>query len=96
MPGGSFYTRLADLRVPRPWWWWLLLGLLLIRDGRRSRRKLVEVGEDLAEVVVKRWEQTDDATATMIDLNQTMVRLTWAVVALTVVVLGATLWLGLR
>jgi hypothetical protein len=31
-----------------------------------------------------------------IQLNQTMVRLTWATVVLTLIVLGATLYLGLR
>jgi hypothetical protein len=92
----GMYTRLADLRVPRPWWWWAMLALLLIRDGRRTRRHMEGVAHDLGESVVMRWAQTDAATESMLKLTRTMVRLTWAVVVLTVVVIAATLYLGFR
>jgi hypothetical protein len=96
MRDGGMYTRLADLRVPRPWWWWATLAFLLIRDGRRTRRQLEQIGRDLGESVVTRWEQADAATESMLKMTRTMVRLTWAVVVLTVVVIGATVYLGLR
>lgn len=90
------YTRLADVPVPRRWWWWGLLVLLLVRDDRKTRRGMERVGRDLGESVVKRWEDTDEATAAMLKMTRTVVRLTWAVVGLTVVVIGATVYLGLR
>jgi hypothetical protein len=96
MSNEGMYMRLADFPVPRRWWWWGLLVLLLARDGRRNRRKMKRTGKDLGKSVVARWEQVDAATAAMLKLNRTMVRLTWAVVALTLVALGVTLYLGLR
>ena len=90
------YTRLADLRVPRPWWWWALLALALIYNGRRTERKMERIGRNLGESVVTRWRDTDEATAAMLKMTRTMVGLTWAVVILTVVVIGATLYLGFR
>lgn len=71
-------------------------AVVLVRDGRRTRRQMEGVGRDLAQSVVARWDHTDADTAAMLKLNRTMVRLTWAVVVLTVVVLGATLYVGLR
>jgi hypothetical protein len=92
----GMYTRLADVPVPRRWWWWALLVVMLRLDSHRTRKQLRRVGRELGESVVSRWDQTDAATDSMLDLNRTMVRLTWATVALTVVVLGATIYLGLR
>jgi NhaP-type Na+/H+ or K+/H+ antiporter len=57
---------------------------------------MAQVGRDLEESVVTRWEQTDAPTKSMLKLTRTMVRLTWAVVFLTVLVLGAALHVGLR
>ena len=96
MDDGGMYTRLADLRVPRPWWWWTLLALALIYNGRRTERKMERIGRDLGESVVTRWQDTDEATVAMLKMTRTMVRLTWAVVILTVVVIAATIYLGLR
>jgi hypothetical protein len=96
MRDGAVYIRLGDLRVPRPWWWWAALALMLVRDGRGTRRQMERTGRNLGESVVMRWEQTDAATESMLKLTRTMVRPTWAVVVLTIVVLGATLYLGLR
>ena len=90
------YTRLGDVPVPRRWWWWVLLVILLVRDGRRTRRQMEQVGRDLGQAVVTRWKDTDDATASMLKMTRTMVRLTWAVVVLTVVVAGATFYIGLH
>lgn len=95
-PHRSMFIKRSDLPVPRPWWWWAALLLLVIHQSRRNQRALHQVGVDLAEVTVTRWEETDEATTDMLKMTQTMVRLTWAVVALTIVVVGATLYLGLR
>lgn len=92
----GMYTRLADVPVPRRWWWWGLLVVMVLRDGRRTRKEDERIGQELGESVVTRWKDTDEATAVMLKMTKTMVRLTWAVVALTVVVLGATLHLGLQ
>lgn len=70
--------------------------LLVRRSDRRSIEVAERVGRDLAESVVTRWEQTDASTDAMLKLTRTMARLTWAVMILTVVVLGATLYVGLR
>ena len=94
MPG--LWIRLADAKVPRPLWWYVLLALAVRRSNRQGMKAAEQVGHDLAESVVNRWEQTDAATDAMLRLTQTMVRLTWAIMALTLVVLAATLWLGLR
>jgi hypothetical protein len=96
MSDGGMYARLADLRVPRPWWWWATPALALIRDGRRNGRQTERLGRDLGESVVMRWEETDSATESMFKMTQTMVWVTWAVVVLTVVVIAATLYLGIR
>jgi hypothetical protein len=90
------WIRLADAKVPRPLWWWVLLVLAVRRSDRRHIRAAEHVGRDLAESVVARWEQTDAATDAMLALTRTMVRLTWAIMGLTVVVLAATLYVGLR
>lgn len=92
----GMWVRLADVKVPRRMWWWATLVLLVRRSDRKSIAVAERVGRDLAESVVKRWEQTDAATDAMLTLTRTMVRLTWAVVVLSVIVLSATIWLGLR
>lgn len=81
-PHRSMFIKLSDLPVPRPWWWWAALLLLVIHQSRRNQRALHQVGVDLAEVTVTRWEETDEATT--------------AQVKRTIVVVGATLYLGLR
>lgn len=88
--------RLADVPVPRRAWWWVLLLLVLRRGNKRATRAAAKVGADLGESVVWRWEKTDASTDAMLRLTRTMVRLTWAVAVLTIVVLASTLWLGLR
>lgn len=92
----GMWMRLADVPVPRRLWWWALLTLLLRRSSRRNIKAAEKVGRDVAEIVFQRWQDTDTRTAAMLDLTRRLVRLTWAVVVLTVVVLGATLYLGLR
>jgi hypothetical protein len=83
--------RLADAKVPRSPWWWAILMLLVLRDERRTVKQGEQVGRELGEVVVSRWRDTDASTEAMLDLNRTMVRLTWAVVGLTVVGVVAAL-----
>ncbi len=46
--------------------------------------------------MLTRWAGTDAQTAAMLDWTHKLVRLTWAVVVPTVVVLAATLYVGLR
>jgi hypothetical protein len=92
----GMWIRLADAKVPRPLWWYVLFALMVRRNGRRQIQAAEHVGRDLAESVVARWEQTDAATDAMLKLTRTMVRLTWAIMTLTVVVLLATLYVGLR
>lgn len=77
-------------------WWWATLLVLVRRKDRNTMRAAEQVGSDLGESVAKRWQETDAATAAMLALTRTMVRLTWAVMLLTLVVLAATVWLGLR
>jgi hypothetical protein len=80
----------------RYWPVFALLGMLLgYRRNRKDRHELVETSRGLAEAVTARWATTDADTQAMLNLTRQMVRLTWAVVILTVVVLGATLYLGL-
>lgn len=92
----GMWIRLADAKVPRPLWWWVLLALSVRRSNRQGMKAAEQIGRDLGESVVKRWEQTDAATDAMLKLTRTMVRLTWAIMALTVVVLAVTLYVGLQ
>ncbi len=92
----GMWMRLADVPMPRRLWWWTLLTLALRRSSRSNRKAAEKLGRDMAEIVFERWQQTDATTTAMLDLTQKLVRLTWAIVALTLVVLGATLYLGLR
>jgi len=98
MPGTA-WIRLADLRVPRPSVWRLGITLGLLVARRRDKAAFeaaIRVGEDIGQSVLTRWADTDAQTAAMLDLTHKLVRLTWAVVVLTVVVLAATLYVGLR
>jgi hypothetical protein len=90
------WIRLADAKVPRPVWWWVVLVLAVRHRDRKTMKAAEKIGEELADSVVKRWEHTDAATDAMLKLTRTMVRLTWAIMGLTLIVLAATLWLGLR
>jgi hypothetical protein len=83
--------RLADVKVPRSPWWWAILLLFMLHDDRRNVKQGEQLGRDLGEIVVNRWRDTDAATEAIIKLNRTMVRLTWAVVGLTVVGVVAAL-----
>jgi hypothetical protein len=79
----------------------VVLGLLLglawnRRAGRDASNTGRELGQDLGNVVVDRWAKTDKDSRAMLDLTRQMVRLTWAVMTLTIVVLGVTLYAGLR
>jgi hypothetical protein len=83
--------RLADVKVPRSPWFWVIVVLLRLREDRRTVKQGAELGRKLGEIVVDRWRDTDASTEAVLKLNRTMVRLTWAVVGLTVVGVVAAL-----
>jgi hypothetical protein len=72
-------TRLADLRPPRYWPLSLIGGLLLARWFQRRRdRDLTEVGEELGEVTVDRWQSVDAREERLLIVTARLARLTWA------------------
>ncbi|MEX1140725.1 MAG: hypothetical protein WEB79_00225 [Thermoleophilaceae bacterium] len=74
-------VRLADVRLPRFWPLSLIGALLLARlEGQHQERNAARIGRELAESVVVRWKQNDEATAATIALTRTLARLTWVLV----------------
>lgn len=81
-------VRLADVRLPRYWLVSVIAGLLLARRlQNRSLREAESVGKDLGEITVERWREGDVRTDQMIALTKTLARLTWVLLAATVVTL---------
>jgi hypothetical protein len=91
-PRDASGVRLGDVRLPR-WWPLSLLGALLLtrRDGKRQEHNAARIGRELAESVVIRWEQNDEATAAMIHLTRALARLTWVLVFVGVVTLAVAI-----
>ena len=90
---GSDGTRLADLRLPR--YWLVSVGAALVLARRRQNQELagaVEGVEEIATLIGERWRETDRREAELLALQARVVRLTWAMLLLTVAVLGVTIW----
>jgi hypothetical protein len=90
-------TRVADLRLPPYWPASVLAALLLAR--RRESRELAEAvrsADALAQVIGERWKVSDEREQQLLDLQARVVTLTWVLVALTLAVLGVTVWAILR
>jgi hypothetical protein len=86
-------VRLADVRISRYWPWSVVAALVAIR--RRDRelvRQAERIGRDLAESVVKRWQDTDERTDALIDLTRALKRLTWVLLVVGLATLGVTIW----
>lgn len=81
-------VRLADVRLPRYWPVSVIAALLLARRLQsRSLREAESVGKDLGEITVERWREGDVRTDQIIALTKTLARLTWVLLAATVVTL---------
>jgi hypothetical protein len=75
--------------LPRYWPVSVIAALLLARrQQNRSLREVESVGKDLGEVTVERWREGDARTDQMIALTKTLARLTWVLLAATVVTLA--------
>lgn len=86
-------VRFADVRLPR--WWSLPVLVALILGRRRQRRDLAEAVESVggvATIIGERWTERDERERELLALTARVVRLTWALVFLTVAVLAVTVW----
>jgi hypothetical protein len=81
-------VRLADVRVPRFWLLSVVIGVALGEVlNMRARADVAGTGKDLAAVVLDRWKANDGRDDVMIDLTQSLRRLTWALVFVGIVTL---------
>lgn len=81
-------VRLADIRLPRAWPVPVLAALFLARRQQsRELRDLEAANRDLAQLIAQRWREGDDREDRLIALTNTLTRLTWVLLAVTVVTL---------
>jgi len=81
-------VRLADIRLPRPWPLPVVVALLLARRQQsRALRDLEQTSKDLGEITVQRWREGDARADQLIVLTETLARLTWVLLAVTIVTL---------
>jgi hypothetical protein len=85
-------VRLADIRVPRTWF--LPVGAAIVRQWRSERRLVREterIAGDLGDTITQRWRTGDERADELLALTRSLMRLTWALLAVAAVTLVVTI-----